>query len=378
MTDTVPFITLTKENFAEFQRQVYDYASSICLDNGFLTHRHGLLSFVVTNEIWQNLPGNAVQDDAVPPNIILRPRDVLTPPEIPAENANAWRVFEYRTKEFDKVAVAVLLLTRRLKDALPASDRNELSDPILGMGQLTALQLMTHLRTQYGTLTSEDFKVLHAQLTHKLDSATNFTGFAADQRFIFQQLAAYGQPIPELQKCDFLRNGTCHLFPVQKAIDSYLTAHPHTANQTFNNLVAHITLHSPNFSQSTGDMGYTAAATHINPVPTSEISSTVATLLLSPTFLTALATAAAAAAISPPPRSPRPSRAGRGGRGQLKTPNPSTTDSQRPYCYAHGYNAHSSADCYKMRYSPLAKNYTDEARLATSHTSVAGGSIMRL
>ena len=262
MTDVVPFITLTKENFAVFQRQVYDYASSICLDNGFLTHRHGLLSFVVTTNIWQNLPGNQIPDDAVPPNIAFRPRDVLIPPEIPAENANAWRVFEYRTKEFDSVATAVLLLTRRLKDALPSSDRNELSDPILGMGQLTALDLMTHLRTQYGTLTSEDYKSLHAQLSHKLDSATNFTGFAADQRFIFQQLAAYGQPIPELQKCDFLRSGTCHLFPVQKAIDSYLTAHPHTANQTFHNFVAHNTLHSPNFSQSAGDM----ATLHQQPI----------------------------------------------------------------------------------------------------------------
>ena len=376
MTDTVPFITLTKENFAEFQRQVYDYASSICLDNGFLTHRHGLLSFVVTTEIWQNLPGNGIPDDAVPPNIVFRPRDILTPPEIPAENANAWRVFDYRTKEFDKVAVAVLLLTRRLKDALPASDRSELSDPILGMGQLTALQLMTHLRTQYGTLTSEDYKALHAQLTHKLDSATNFTGFAADQRFIFEQLAAYGQPIPELQKCDFLRSGTCHLFPVQKAIESYLTAHPHTANQTFHNLVTHITLHSPNFSQSAGDMGYTAAATHITPSSTSEISSTVATLLLSPTFLAALATAAAAAAISPPPRSPRPPRANRG--GQHKASNPPTTDSPRSYCYAHGYDGHSSAACYKMRYGSLAKNYSDDARLATNHTSVSGGSTLRL
>lgn len=56
MTEIVPFITLTKENFAEFRRQVYDYASSICLDNGFLTHRHGLLSFVVATAIWQNLP----------------------------------------------------------------------------------------------------------------------------------------------------------------------------------------------------------------------------------------------------------------------------------------------------------------------------------
>ena len=193
MTDVIPFITLTKENFAEFQRQVYDYASSICLDNGFLTHRHGLLSFVVTTNIWENLPGNQIPDGAVPPNIAFRPRDILIPPEIPAENANAWRLFEYRTKE-----TAVLLLTRRLKDALPSSGRNEISDPILGMGQLTALDIMTHLRTQYGTLTSEDYKALHAQLSHKLDSATNFTGFAADQRLIFQQLAAYGQPIPEL------------------------------------------------------------------------------------------------------------------------------------------------------------------------------------
>ena len=115
MTDVVPFITLTKENFAEFQRQVYDYASSVCLDNGFLIHRHGLLSFVVTTNIWQNLPGNQIPDDAVPPNIAFRPRDILIPPKIPAENANAWTVFENRTKEFDKVATAVLLLTRRLK-----------------------------------------------------------------------------------------------------------------------------------------------------------------------------------------------------------------------------------------------------------------------
>lgn len=90
----------------------------------------------------------------MPPNIAFCPRDILIPPEIPAENADAWRVFEYRTKEFDKIATAVLLLTRRLKDALPSSDRNELSDPILGMGQLTALDIMTHLRTRYGTLTT--------------------------------------------------------------------------------------------------------------------------------------------------------------------------------------------------------------------------------
>ena len=195
MTDTslpsiatsLPFIAITKENFPEFQRQVYDHAASVCLDNGFLTHRHGLLSFVATIETWQQLRGNAVANGD---DIVLLPRDILTPPLPPADNTNAWRLFDYRTKEFDKVAAGVLHLTRRLKDALPAADRNELSDPILGMGRITSLNIMTHLRTQYGTLTSEDYKLLYTQLAHKLDTAINFAGFAADQRFIFEQLAA--------------------------------------------------------------------------------------------------------------------------------------------------------------------------------------------
>ena len=122
------------------------------------------------------------------------PRDVLTPPLPPADNANAWRLFDYRAKEFDKVANGVLLLTRRLKESLPTADRNELSDPILGMGQLTSLAIMAHIRTQYGTLTSEDYKHLYIQLNQKLDSAASFSGFAAGQRKIFQQLAAPESP----------------------------------------------------------------------------------------------------------------------------------------------------------------------------------------
>ena len=370
MTDTtVPFISISKENFPEFQRQVYDYAASICVDNGFLTHRHGLLSFVTTTETWQQLPGNAVLDGA---NIVFLPRDVLTPPLPPADNANAWRLFDYRTKEFDKVATGVLLLTRRLKDALPTADRNELSDPILGMGQVNSLAIMTHLRAQYGTLTSEDYKLLYTQLTNKLDSAANFTGYAADQRFIFEQLAAQAQPVPELQKCDYLRTGSYHLLPIQKAIDSYLTAHPRTATQTFGTLVEHVTLHAPNFSQTSIDIGYTAAATNIVPP-----SGDFAAILSSPSFLTALATAAAAAAI---PRQPRPPRTGRGGRNRDRQTlsAPPALPATRSYCFAHGYDSHASADCYKMRYGPASKDFTDAARKADNHTAVPGGSLHRL
>lgn len=144
MADTpATFISISKENFAEFQRQVYDYAASICVGNSYLPHQHGLLSFVVTTTTWHQLPNVAYVD-----GINFLARDVLTPPIPPADNANAWRLFEYRTKEYEVV------LNRRLKDSLPNSDRNELSDPILGMGRITSLDIMDHVRTQYGPPTT--------------------------------------------------------------------------------------------------------------------------------------------------------------------------------------------------------------------------------
>lgn len=370
MTDIpVPFISISKENFAEFQRQVYDYAASICVGNTFLPHRHGLLAFVVTTVTWQQLPGVANIN-----GIDFLARDVLNAPEPPADNANAWRLFEYRTKEFDKVVAAVLTLTRRLKDALPTADRNELSDPTLGMGRITPLEIMNHIRTQYGTLTSNDYKLLYAQLALKLDSANNFTGFAADQRFIFQQLESQGQPVPELQKCEYLRTGMAHLLPIQKAIDSYLTAHPLTATQTFVTLVEHITLHAPNFTPVAADMNYTAAATH---TPSATVPD-YTTFLSSPSFLTALATAAAAAALPNSNRQPRSPRLGRGGRRNRAPAATPTEAPTRSYCHAHGYDTHQSADCYKMKYGPTAHEYTNAARQATHHNSVPGGSQVRL
>ena len=232
---------------------------------------------------------------------------------------------------------------------------------------------MAHIHTQYGTLTSEDYKHLYSQLNQKLNSAASFSGFAADQRFIFQQLAAQGQPVPKLQKYDFLRTGTAHLLPIHKATDSYLIDHPLTTTQTFASLVAHISLHAPNFTKVTADMGYTAAAMQLA-TPSQPVSHE---LLHHHTFVTALATAVAAAAAvkTPVPRSPRSRKAGRGER----PPAPSVPLSPaRPYCYAHGYDGHPSADSYKMRYGPAAKDFTDAARMATTHTSVSGRSVTRL
>ena len=120
-------------------------------------------------------------------------------------------------------------------------------------------------------------------------------------------------------------------------------------------------------------MGYTAAAMQLA-TPSQTVSHD---LLHHPTFITALATAVAAAAAvkTSVPRSPRSRKAGRGDR----PPAPSVPlSSVRPYCYAHSYDGHSSAECYKMRYGLAAKDFIDATRMATTHTSVSGGSVTRL
>ena len=80
-----PFQSLDDQprlNFAEFERQVIDDAGSVCLD----IFPHGLLSFVVSDNLWQTLPNNTNIIDGV---LAVLPRDLLLQPPQPADNAGA-------------------------------------------------------------------------------------------------------------------------------------------------------------------------------------------------------------------------------------------------------------------------------------------------
>ena len=119
-----------RQHFAEFERQVYDHAGSAC--RGLFDHGHGLLSLVVSDLVWRNLPTNIT--DGV---LIVRLRDTLLQPAQPADTATAgaWKAYEARIKKFDMFAAASELLTQSLRDVIPQSDRDLLSDPILGLVQ---------------------------------------------------------------------------------------------------------------------------------------------------------------------------------------------------------------------------------------------------
>ena len=317
-----PFQSLEEQPrqfFAEFERQVYDDAGSSCLD----IFPHGLLSFVVSTPIWNNFPDNNIIVDGVP---TIRARNSLLPPLQPADNAVAglWKAFEARSKAYDKFETALALLLKRIKLTLPLADRNFLSHPVLGLVNFTTLQLMEHLRHQYGTFRATDFANLTLQLQQKMPAGSDFADIASKQRLIFAQFATNAQPLSELQQCQFLSSAISPHPHLVKARDLYYQNQPEPALQTFAALTAYVTLHSPNLLVTSADFGFSSQATA------------------------------------------KPST----------STTPQSVDPPRKYCYVHGYDGHSSSKCRIMANDTA--NYSVTARSAKNHTALSGGSTTRM
>ena len=362
MATPLPFPSLDENprlHFASFERHVYDDAGSTCTD----LFPHGLLFLVVSDQTWAALPNNSTTADGI---TTINPRPTFLAPIQPPDNATTgvWKAFETRRKLFDTFSAASLLLLRRIKLTLPPADVNLLSHPILGLVNFSALSLMEHLRQQYGTFQATDFALLFHQLEEKVTSATDFSTVAARFRLVFEQFSAHNQPISELQQCSYLSNAIEHVPHLVKTQDTYFQRFPDPTNRRFLQLVNHITLHAPNFVQTSADLGYVASA--IIPATPDPIT----TFLASAQFATIVATAAAAAVVKLPPVASRASH-----KSALR-PRLTSPSSPRLYCFLHGYDWHSGIDCKKMAKDPAS--YPQGAQHATSHSSVVGGNTTKL
>ena len=317
MATFLPFQALDDQprlHFAEFERQVFDDAGSTCTD----IFQDGLLFLVVSDAIWASLPNNSITEEGI---TTIRQRPVHAVPIQPQDNATTgiWKSFETRRKIFDTYNVASLLLLRRIKLSLPAADTALLSHPVLGLVNLTALEIMNHPRLQYGVFRVTDFNILYLKLEETMGCKSQFADFASRFRLIFAQFASNNQPISELQQCNFLCRSIASHADLVKAQDSFFNLFPDPNLRTFAALVAHITIHAPNFSRTTSDLGYAATATAL----ANSDSEYIQTFLKSPQFVAVLASAAAAITRSTPRH-----------HQSDKTP--------RKYCFLHGYDWHQS------------------------------------
>ena len=357
MTSPVlPFQSLDenpRQHFAEFERQVFDDAGSACTD----IFPNGLLSLVVSDSIWATLPNNAAIVDGA---TIIVARNLLLPPIQPADNATTgvWKAFESRRKIFDLYNAASLLLLKRLKTSLPTSDRQLLSHPVLGLANIQHLEIMDHLRTQYGIFRATDFQNLYIELEAKMPTGADFSEFASRFRLIFAQFAINNQSISQLQQCTFLARAIAPFPHLVKAQDTYFQRVPDPSARTFADLVSHIAIHAPNFHSTAADFGYVAATNIVQPS-----SETIQEFLKSSQFATIIATAAAAIKTGRPNRS-------------KKSPKSVLTSSPRKYCHFHGYDWHDSVECRFMAKDTTL--YSDAARNSKNHTSPPGGSTDKL
>ena len=352
MTTPEPYHALDvnpRQRFAEFERKVYDDAGSSCID----IFPHGLLALVVSDAVWATLPNNTIIDDNVS---ITIPRNTYPSPVQPPDNATAgvWKTFETRRKLFDAYNAASLLILRRLKLSLPTADIALLSHPILGLANTSSLEIMNHLRQQYGTFRATDFATLYLELEEKMTSTSTFVDFASRFRFIFAQFEVNNQAISQLQQCLYLSRAIASHSDLVKAQDTYFQLFPDPRARTFADLVAHITLHAPNYVSTSADYGYTAAAETLPPLTHQSLQS----FFLSPQFATIVANAATA---SHPTSRNAPSR---------------TKPSPRRYCFLHGYDWHHSHECRNMAKDPTT--YSNIQRSAKSHTSCPGGSVIKM
>ena len=156
-------------------------------------------------------------------------------------------------KIFDTYNVAALLLLRRIKLSLPTADTAQLRHPVLGLANLTSLEIMNHLRLQYGLFRVTDFNILYLKLEETMGCESQFADFASRFRLIFAQFASNNQPISELQQCNFLCRSIASHADLVEAQDTFFNLFPDPNTRTFLALVAHIT--NPNISAHAGIHG---------------------------------------------------------------------------------------------------------------------------
>ena len=132
-------------------RMLYE-ASALCND---ITQNRGLVFFLLSEAQWRGLPGNTTQD-AAGNNVFTVGYDVLNPIPIPANNASAIavKVYDINTTNQRDVLKALAHFTRKTVNTLASDDISLLSDPDLGMMNVTLRDMFAHMENNMESSTN--------------------------------------------------------------------------------------------------------------------------------------------------------------------------------------------------------------------------------
>jgi hypothetical protein len=291
--------------------------------------RHGHLTLTVTAPRYLEIAGAGNEFDvpAAPPSEPAIPVTATA-----AQTSELVRRHQVRLRDFQNYYDTDKALVRSIIAATPLTYIETLSDPELGFAQVTALQLLTHLRTTYGAITAADRDSYHDRMrtpwSPPAPIETLFKQLEEGQRMA----ALAKEPIADSQ---MVRIGQHLIFKTGlfPAGCREWRLKP-DADQTWAAFKTHFSRHDRDRQETatSASAGYAGAVQPTAPTPTLDGSALAATALPSGPELLALLTELAALrkGQTPGPPAPRP------------------TSSARGYCWTHGStanSAHTSATC---------------------------------
>ncbi len=146
--------------FHKHQLELISYAS---IQRTEITGPTGLLAWLLLSpDQWAAIPGNSVANGAGVIVVAAIIFEIITPHEVPANNAaNAVvKLYEMNSADRHKVKQAIQVMKNSMLAVTPQSDISEQSNPIYGMLGVTPAQMFAHSHRNYGVLNQDDFTAI--------------------------------------------------------------------------------------------------------------------------------------------------------------------------------------------------------------------------
>jgi hypothetical protein len=154
----------------------------------------------------------------------------------------------------DKEILKAAILT-----SLGESIQDEISQPVVGLADITIPEILAYVSLHFGCPTDADYRALMVQMVTPFNSDATFRSESGKLTKIFSTFATNGNPKSEIDKMMVLEQVTRTLPGVTRAIDTYKSA-VDRVDWRYGTMVSHIIRKLPNY-MTTGDLGYAAAAT---------------------------------------------------------------------------------------------------------------------
>lgn len=306
-------------------------------------------------------PGVDAHGVAVP--ALQRPTLTRPIPHNAAASGATINLYNKAVKEFEVYTVGTALLKMKVVRSLGPDITLILSEPGVGLRNLSVPNIIERVRQLHGTVTSADLAKQNQKLKTPFTSAATFAKDAAILQQSFTFLATQGHPKCKFDQLDLLDKAIAHVPAVARLVSQYKELEPSIDNRTFQTTVAYVLQRIPNLTVTDFNYAGNAYSSDTDTITFAgkATSSSVSTLSAEHREIIEAAQRIIQNA-SKKQKNNAPSRTNK------------KTDGPKLYCYLHGYQySHTGDECLVM--ANTGTHYSTEMKKATNPTVVPGGNL---